>query len=150
MHDMLRRKVNAHEVLSCDAYMLFYTRTNPRQDPPQIPLSSRNFLHAATGSPEAGVHELSDRLTGVTIYHQAEASTGHHIAARRVLEVSGAGQQSPPGSALRPSRSHATPDQDVDDGVQFLREQSFDEVARVTSLCDDVCGIEHNTQHLVL
>ena len=39
MNDDIRRRVYSNEVLGCDAYMLFYVRANPRQQPPVIPPS---------------------------------------------------------------------------------------------------------------
>ena len=39
MNDDNRRRVYLNEVLRCDAYMLFYVRSHPRQDPPIVPQS---------------------------------------------------------------------------------------------------------------
>lgn len=39
MNDDSRRRVYFGEVLRCDAYMLFYVRSTPRQDPPVVPQS---------------------------------------------------------------------------------------------------------------
>ena len=39
MNDDIRRRVYSNEVLGSDAYMLFYVRANPRQQPPVIPPS---------------------------------------------------------------------------------------------------------------